>query len=160
MQITGNAITGRLSILGAALGCFAHAAVAADGIVSTASVSDVKATMDRLESGVKNAGFAVVARIDHADAAAKVDMALRPTQLLIFGNPKGGTPLMQAQQTVGLDLPLKLLAWQDADGKVWISYTDPQWIGAHHGIGEAKSAVLKAIGERLGAIAAAAGSAP
>jgi uncharacterized protein (DUF302 family) len=143
-----------------ALSCFTHAAVAADGVVSIVSASDVKTTMDRLETGVKAAGFAVIARVDHAEAAAKVDMALRPTHLLIFGNPKGGTPLMQAQQTVGLDLPLKLLAWQDVDGKVWISYTDPKALGARHGLGDATSAPLKAIGDKLNAIATAAATAP
>jgi uncharacterized protein (DUF302 family) len=133
---------------------------AADGVISAASASDVKSTMDKLEAGVKEAGFTVIARVDHAGAAAKVDQTLRPTELLIFGNPKGGTPLMQAQQTVGLDLPLKLLAWQDAEGKVWISYNDPQWIGTRHGLGDAKSAPLKALGENLGAIAAVAGRSP
>jgi uncharacterized protein (DUF302 family) len=133
-------------------------ATAADGVVSSVSASGVNATMDKLEAGVKEAGFSVIARVDHAGAAAKIDQVLRPTELLIFGNPKGGTPLMQEQQTVGLDLPLKVLAWQDANGKVWISYNDPQWIGTRHGLGDTKSAPLKALGDKLGAIAKAAGS--
>jgi uncharacterized protein (DUF302 family) len=137
---------------------FSNPASAADGVINAASASDVKTTMDRLETGVKQAGFAVIARIDHAGAAAKLDQALRPTELLIFGNPKVGTPLMQEQQTVGLDLPLKVLAWQGADGKVWISYNDPLWIGTRHGLGDTKSEPLKALGDKLGAIAKAAGS--
>ena len=134
-------------------------AIAADGIVSAASTRSVKETMDRLETGVKDAGFTVIARVDHAASAAKADLTLRPTELLIFGNPKGGTPLMQAQQTVGLDLPLKALAWQDADGKVWVSYNDPQWIGVRHGLGDTKAVPLKALGDKLAAIAIAAGAA-
>ena len=74
----------------------------------------------------------VFARIDHAAGAASVGMALRPTELLIFGNPKGGTPLMQDRQTAGIDLPVKALAWEDADGKTWLSYNDADWIAARH----------------------------
>ena len=135
-------------------------ASAADGVVSVASSQSVKATVDKLETVVKEAGFAVVARVDHAGAAAKADLTLRPTELLIFGNPKGGTPLMQEQQTAGLDLPLKMLAWQDEAGKVWISYNAPRWLGTRHGLGDAKNAPLEALGAKLAAMAAAAGAAP
>ena len=133
---------------------------AADGVVTVASSRTVKETADRLEMGVKEAGFAIVARVDHAAAAAKADLTLRPTELLIFGNAKGGTPLMQAQQTAGLDLPLKMLAWQDEAGKVWISYNAPRWLGTRHQLGEAKIAPLDALGEKLAAMAATAGAAP
>jgi uncharacterized protein (DUF302 family) len=149
-----------LSMLTAALVSIVQPARAADGVVTTPSAVSVKVTMDRLEAGVKDAGFGVVARIDHAAAATKVGLALRPTELLIFGNPMGGTPLMAAQQTIGLDLPLKVLAWQDETAKVWITYNDPQWLGARHGLSAAQSGPLTVIGAKLTAIATAAGAAP
>ena len=90
-----------------------------DGLVTIASRHPVKETIDRLEAAVKAAGISVFARIDHAAGATSVGMPLRPTELLIFGNPKGGTPLMQSRQAIGLDLPLKMLAWEDGSGKVW-----------------------------------------
>jgi uncharacterized protein (DUF302 family) len=77
----------------------------------------------------------VFARIDHARGAVDVGLSLRPTELLVFGAAQGGTPLMQAHQTVGIDLPLKALAWQDADGTVWLTYNDPHWIARRHGLG-------------------------
>ncbi len=150
----------RLTCISFALIAMTASAVAADGMVSVASSRPVKETIDRLETAVKEAGFAIVARVDHAGAAAKVDLLLRPTELLIFGSPKGGTPLMQAQQTVGLDLPLKMLAWQDEAGKVWISYNAPRWLGTRHSLGDAKNAPLDGLGEKLAAMAATAGAAP
>ena len=149
-----------LSIVALALIAMAGIARAAEGVVSVASTRSVKETVDRLETIVKEAGFAVVARVDHAAAASKADLTLRPTELLIFGNPKGGTPLMQAQQTVGLDLPLKMLAWQDETGKVWLSYSAPRWLGTRHTLGDAKNAALDALGEKLAAMAATAGATP
>jgi uncharacterized protein (DUF302 family) len=89
--------------------------------------------MDRLEAEVKAKGLTVFACVDHAAAAKEVGMTLRPTELLIFGNAKGGTPLMQALQTAGIDLPLKALVWEDANGKVWLSYNEPGWIARRHG---------------------------
>jgi len=91
--------------------------------------------MDRLEAAVKAKGLTVFARVDHAAGAADVGLQLRPTALLMFGNAKGGTPLMQAAQTIGIDLPLKALVWQDAAGKTWLSYNDPDWIAKRHGVG-------------------------
>ena len=82
---------------------------------------------------MKSRGLTVFARIDHAAGAQAVGMALRPTELLIFGNAKGGTPLMQAQQTIGIDLPLKALAFEDAAGKAWLAYNDPAWLTGRHG---------------------------
>jgi uncharacterized protein (DUF302 family) len=75
----------------------------------------------------------VFARIDHADGASAVGLSLGPTEVLIFGNAKGGTPLMQAVQTIGIDLPLKTLVWQDATGETWLSWSDPAWLAARHG---------------------------
>ncbi len=90
--------------------------------------------MDRLAASVVRHGMTVFARIDHAAAAKDVGMTLDPTEVLIFGNPKGGTPLMQAAQTVGIDLPLKALVWQDDAGKTWIGYNDPRWLTRRHGV--------------------------
>lgn len=113
-----------------------------DGLITLASNHPVKATMDRLEAALRDKGITLFARIDHAAGAASVDMPLRPTELIIFGNPKAGTPLMQARQSIGIDLPLKMLGWQDAAGKVWLSYNDPAWLARRHGLeGEAEAAV-------------------
>ena len=121
-------------LLSCALLVFAPLARAADaGWVQSRSAHDVSVTMQRLEHAVDGAGLKVFARIDHAAAAHKVGMTLRPTQLLIFGNPKAGTLLMQCSQTAGIDLPLKMLVWQDAQGTTWVGYTDPQAIAQRHG---------------------------
>ena len=108
------------------------AATAADGLITLPSPHDAKTTMNRFESIAKEKGMNIFARIDHAAGAAKVNMALRPTEVLIFGNPKGGTPLMLCAQTAGIDLPLKALVWQDAAGKVWLGYNDPAYIASRH----------------------------
>jgi uncharacterized protein (DUF302 family) len=115
------------NVLPAAAFAFAlFAAVpAAAEIVRVQSPHSVRETMDRLEATAKQRGLTVIARVDHAAAAQKVDLALRPTELLIFGNPRTGTPLMQASQSMGLSLPLKVLVWQDAESKVWVGYDAP-----------------------------------
>jgi uncharacterized protein (DUF302 family) len=99
-----------------------------DGMKTVASAFGPKDTMDRLEAAVRAKGMTVFARIDHAAGAAEVGLSLRPTELLIFGNARAGTPLMLAKQTIGIDLPLKALVWQDASGKTWLSYNDPPWM--------------------------------
>jgi uncharacterized protein (DUF302 family) len=104
------------------------------GLVVTTSVHGPAETMQKLIVAVTAKGLAILAHIDHAGAGAKAGMELRPTDLLIFGNPKGGTPLMQAGQTMGIDLPLKALVWQDQDGKTWLGYNDPGWLCARHGV--------------------------
>jgi uncharacterized protein (DUF302 family) len=101
-----------------------------NGLVTLPSAQSAKVTMDRLASEMAAKGLTVFARIDHAAGAKEVGMALRPTEVLIFGNAKGGTPLMQAVQTIGIDLPLKALVWEDAAGKVWLTYNDPGLAGA------------------------------
>ena len=106
---------------------------AADGLTALKSPLSAKETMDRLESLVKSKGLLVFARIDHAAGATKVGKSLRATEVLIFGNPVGGTPLMECAQTAGIDLPLKALVWQDADGQVWLGYNDPAYIAQRHG---------------------------
>ena len=110
---------------------------AENGIVSVPSNHSVPETLDRLESIAKTKGIAIFSRIDFSGDATRNGLEMRPTQLLIFGNPKAGTPLMVAAPSVALDLPLKALAWEDASGKVWISYNAPEYIGARHGLPEA-----------------------
>jgi uncharacterized protein (DUF302 family) len=105
------------------------------GLSTIPSKFDAKDTMGRLEAAVEASGMTVFARVDHAAGATAVGLALRPTELLIFGNARGGTPLMQADQTVGIDLPLKALVWEDSSGKVWLSFDEPGWIAARHGLG-------------------------
>jgi uncharacterized protein (DUF302 family) len=105
----------------------------ADGLIVVKSPHQVGDTLDRLEMLVTEKGMTVFARIDHAAGAAKAGKALRPTQLLIFGNPKGGTPFMVCAQTVAIDLPLKMLAWQDEGGQVWLAYNDPVFLAKRHG---------------------------
>ncbi len=110
------------------------AAFAADGLTAVKSPFTAKETMSRLEENVKQRNLVVFARIDHAAGAAKVDKVLRPTELLIFGSPVGGTPLMECAQTAGIDLPLKALVWQDAQGQVWLGYNDPAFLAQRHGV--------------------------
>ena len=105
-----------------------------DGLILRQSGHGSKETMDRLAASVAAHGMTVFARIDHAGLAAGVGMNLRPTAVLIFGNPKGGTPLMQAAQTLGIDLPLKALVFEDEAGKTWVAYNDPHWLAARHGV--------------------------
>lgn len=125
----------------------------ADGLTTIPSRHGPKETMDRLEADVRSKGLTVFARIDHAAGAAEAGLPLRPTELLIFGNAKGGTPLMQAAQAVGIDLPLKALVWQDADGKVWLSYNEPSWIAQRHGLGAASEGTVQALAAGIGALA-------
>lgn len=116
-----------------------------DGLVTIASNYSVEETLDRLEVDLKAKNITVFVRIDHAAGAASVAMPLRPTELLIFGNPKSGTPLMQSNQTIGIDLPLKVLAWQDAGGKVWLTYTDPRCLARRHRLGSGADASVAAL---------------
>lgn len=109
-----------------------HGALAADGLIALKSGRSATETMDRMEAIAKDKGMKIFARIDHAAGAASVGAELRPTMVLIFGNPKGGTPLMQCAQSMGVDLPLKALVWQDAAGQVWLGYNDPLWLAARH----------------------------
>lgn len=127
-----------------------------NGLITIPSAHNVPDTIDRVETVVKAKGLTVFARVDHAAGAKEVGMALAPTLLLIFGNARGGTPLMQANQQVGIDLPLKVLAWQDSAGKTWLTYNDPHWIAERHGLGHDVDQTVKALGEALAAISKAA----
>ena len=114
-----------------------------EGLTTIASSHDPKETIDRLETEIRAKGMTVFARIDHAAGAAEVGLTLAPTELIVFGNARGGTPLMQSVQTVGIDLPLKVLVWQDAAGKTWLSYNEPSWIAQRHGVADAEQVVSK-----------------
>jgi uncharacterized protein (DUF302 family) len=127
--------------------------MAEDGLTTIASQHSVKATIDRLESAAKAKGLTIFARIDHAAGATSVGLPLRPTELLIFGNARGGTPLMQLAQTVGIDLPLKVLAWEDAAGKTWLSYNEPAWLAERHGVAKQGAPVAKTLADAIAALA-------
>jgi uncharacterized protein (DUF302 family) len=116
-----------------------------DGLITIASQFSVKDTIDRLAAKVTSAGLHVFGRVDHAAGGKQAGFDLRPTELLIFGNPRGGTPLMLDKQTSGIDLPVKALAWQDADGKVWLTYNDPAWIVERHGLSETSAEAVRAM---------------
>jgi uncharacterized protein (DUF302 family) len=126
--------------------------MAEHGLVTLASTRSVKDTIDRLEAEAKAKGLTIFARIDHAGGATSAGLSLRPTELLIFGNAKGGTPLMQGAQTIGVDLPLKALAWEDAGGKVWLSYNDPAWLADRHGIAAQTAPVTQNLAAILAAL--------
>ncbi|MBU2874188.1 DUF302 domain-containing protein [Marinobacter salexigens] len=111
-------------------------AQAADGLISVKSPHSAQETMNKFEEVVKSKGLNVFARIDHAAGAKKAGMALRPTELLIFGNPQGGTPFMKCAQSVGIDLPLKALVWEDNSGQVWLGYNDPKYLAQRHNVPE------------------------
>jgi len=117
----------------------------ADDLLVAKSSHPVMETLDRIEAAAKSAGFFIVARVDHAGAAEGVGLKLRPTALLIFGKPQGGTPLMQCDQRVGIDLPLKALAWQDESGQVWLGMMDPAVLKSRYGLGAACDAPIAAM---------------
>jgi uncharacterized protein (DUF302 family) len=114
-----------------------------EGLLSIRSRFGPNETMDRLEAAIRAQGMKVFARIDHATGAAETGLKLRPTELVIFGNARGGTPLMQSVQTIGIDLPLKALVWEDASGTTWLSYNEPSWIAQRHGVANAEPVVSK-----------------
>ncbi|UCI05529.1 DUF302 domain-containing protein [Mesorhizobium sp. B1-1-8] len=130
--------------------------MAKSGLVSVESRFGVTETIDRLAETVARAGLRVFARIDHAAGAHEIDEPLRPTELLIFGHPKGGTPLMQDQQLAGIDLPVRALAWADEQGKVWLSYNDAHWLAERHGLGDASRDAVAAISTGMEKVVAAA----
>jgi uncharacterized protein (DUF302 family) len=124
------------SLIVLALVTFGSLAAAADGLVVVKSPYSAKDTMNRLDEIVKKRGLNIFARIDHAAGAAKIGKVLRPTEILIFGNPQGGTPLMECAQSAGIDLPLKALVWEDATSQVWLGYNDPAFLARRHGVAQ------------------------
>jgi uncharacterized protein (DUF302 family) len=131
-----------------------------DGLINVASAFSVKDTIDRLQHAVTSKGMTVFARIDHAAGATDVGLVLKPTEVLIFGNAKAGSPLMQAHPSIGIDLPLKALAWEDAAGQVWLSYNDPAWLAARHGFTGEAADIIKAMSAALSAVSKLAVSPP
>jgi uncharacterized protein (DUF302 family) len=126
---------------------------AADGLITSPSNYGPPETMNRFETEIKARGMNVFARIDHAAGATAAGLSLRPTELIVFGNAKGGTPLMQAVQAIGIDLPLKALVWQDASGTTWLSYNDPGWLAQRHSLDDSTKATIKAMSDMLKAVA-------
>lgn len=124
-----------------------------DGLITLTSKYSARETMDRLLAALGKRDLTVFARVDHAANAAAAGMALRPTEVVLFGNPKGGTVPMQERQTAGIDLPLKALVFEDADGKVLLGYNDPQWIAQHHGLGAKSAGAVDAMAKALAMIA-------
>ena len=117
-----------------------------DGVTKRESPYSVPQTLDRLEAVLKERGIAVFARIDHAGEAAKVGLQLPPTQVLVFGNPRAGTPLMVAHPTIAIDLPMKALAWQDATGKVWLGFNSVDYMKKRHDLTDEQAKVLAVAG--------------
>jgi len=124
------------SLFAALLVSLASLASAADGLIAVKSPHSATTTMNRFEELAKQRGLTVFARIDHAAGAAKVGKTLRPTEVLIFGNPKGGTPFMECAQSVGIDLPMKALVWEDVSAQVWLGYNDPAFLAQRHGVAQ------------------------
>jgi uncharacterized protein (DUF302 family) len=128
--------------------------MAQEGLITMPSAHDPAKTLARLAAAITAKGMTVIARIDHAGAAAKAGLTLRPTEVVIFGNPRAGTGLMQAAQTMGIDLPLKALVWQDEAGKTQLSYNDPNWLAERHGgVGAGAEKTLAAMSDALAALA-------
>jgi len=134
--------------------------MAAEGLTTIKSNFGPEETMYRLEAEVKARGMTIFAHIPHAKGAAAAGIPLRPNDLVIFGNAKVGTTLMQLAPTIGIDLPLKVLVWQDAEGSTWLSYNDPAWLARRHGLGSDAEATVKTLAGALNAVTAAAAGSP
>ena len=154
MQTFRSTLTG---ILALTFCWFTPPALAADGLVAVPSAHDVNTTVNRLVAMLEEKGMTVFGRIDHATSAARIGKALRPTTLVIFGNPKVGTPFMQCSQSVAIDLPQKMLVWLGEDGQVYAGYNDPAWIAERHGASDCDELIGK-ISMALGNFAKAATS--
>ncbi|TCK16907.1 uncharacterized protein (DUF302 family) [Thiogranum longum] len=135
--------------------CLVAGATASEGLIQVKSPYSVEQTLDRFEQAARAKGMTIFTRIDHAAGAASVDKDLRPTALLIFGNPKVGTLLMQSNQAVAIDLPMKALAWKDESGQVWLAYNDPEYLVKRHVIKD-RDAVVQKINKALHAFCKAA----
>ena len=141
-------------LLAVALITLASLASAAEGLVVIKSPYSAAETMDRVENTIKKRELVVFSRIDHAAGAAWIGKSLRPTEVIIFGNPQGGTPFMECAQTVGIDLPLKVLVWEDAKAQVWLGYNDPAFLARRHGV--AQCPVVETLSKALAGISEAA----
>ena len=135
---------------------FIAPAMAADGVINVQSSFNVQKTADRLESILNEKGMTIFMRIKHSESAGKVGIELRETELIIFGNPKVGSPLMKCQQSIAIDLPQKALIWEDHESKVWISYNDPDYLEKRHKISGCEVVISKIKKALSGIIKAAA----
>lgn len=124
-----------------------------NGLITVASRYSVGETLDRLTAVITSAGLLIFARIDHAAGAKEAGLELRPTELLIFGHPRGGTPLMQDKQTAGIDLPVKALVWEDEEGNVWLTYNEAAWLASRHALGASSKHAVEAIESGLATLA-------
>ena len=122
------------------------------GLITQTSQNGLSITRTKLISALELRGLDIIACIDHAAAAKRVGMHLKPTEVFIFGNPRVGTPLMNARGTVGLDLPLKILVWQDDEGTTLLSYNDPKWLAQHHGLTAENNNIVLAMTQALESI--------
>lgn len=127
--------------------------MADNGLISLASRYSARETTERLLAALAARQMTVFARFDHAANAAAAGLSLRPTEVVVFGNPKGGTALMADRQSAGIDLPLKALVWEDEAGKIWLSTNDPHWIARRHGLGAGSAGAVQAMAAALDAIA-------
>jgi len=123
--------------------CITSTAYAENGLISVKSTFDVNTTTDRLENALKAKGMTVFSRVRHSDAAIKIGVTIRPTQLLIFGNPKVGSPLIACKQSIAIDLPQKALISQDENNVVWLTYNDPKYLATRHNVSECKDNIMK-----------------
>lgn len=155
MQQKLNQFFAGLALAASAVFGTAGTAVAQEGLVVVESAHSVSDTMDKLAAVLESKGMNIFGRVNHAAGAAKAELELRPTEVLIFGNPKVGTPLMQCAQSVAIDLPQKALVWEAEDGKVYLGYNDPMYLKARHGI-EGCDKVLETVSGALGNFAKAA----
>ena len=124
-----------------------------EGLKTIRSAFGPGETLDRLTTEINSRGMTIFARINHAALAADAGLTLPPTEVILFGNPRGGTPLMQVNQTIGIDLPLKALVWQDLSGTTWMSFNEPEWLATRHYI-SGHGAVIGGMNKVLGAVAA------
>jgi uncharacterized protein (DUF302 family) len=147
-------------LLVAAFSLFSTVAMAQDASRTVAATGDVKDVAARFVSAAKAKGFTIFAEVDHAAGAQGVGMALRPTHLILFGNPRGGTPLMNCKQTAGLDLPMRVLVWQGADNAVNITYAEPAAIASAHNLGDCGKMPLENASKAIAALSAEAAKAP
>jgi uncharacterized protein (DUF302 family) len=127
--------------------------MADDGPITLASAHSAAETIRRLEQALRQRDLTLFAEIDHTAGASEAGLALRPTFLLIFGSARAGTPLMQEDQRIGIDLPLKALIYEGADGRVWLAYNDPASLAARHRLGSAAKEAVAALGRTLAALA-------
>lgn len=148
MKVLPHFLNGLLWIIMVAL-LSTGAAQAAGNLITKPSHYSVADTIDRIERAVTASGMQIFARIDHSGEAKRVGLDMKPTVLLIFGNPKGGTALMVARPTVAIDLPMKALAWEDQDGKVWLTYNSPELLKERHGVPVELGARLEPVGKLL-----------